>query len=120
MPLYAIDPLQFTSATSAQLGVWTDSVTHFTVTATEARNALTGAARNNPTQIAAKLTELLQTKLDTVIALSALPIGDPDKTTNPNRPDLFWDGLGNLIGRSVKVTISVVNGQYQLTCERTN
>jgi len=119
LPVHAIDPLVFTSVTSASLGLWTDRNTHLTVTATQARAQLSGAARNNPVAIAAKATQLLQALLDVRQPISGLPAEDPDKLVNPNRPDLFWDGL-DLVGRGVKVTVSWNGSRYELRCERTN
>ncbi|KKK74697.1 hypothetical protein LCGC14_2881190, partial [marine sediment metagenome] len=39
-----------------------------------------------------------------------LPDDDPDKTTDPARPDLFWDA-GDLVGRAVVVTDVTVTGR---------
>ena len=45
---------------------------------------------------------------------------DPDKTTNPKRLDLFWDG-GNLVGRGVIVTNVVWDGEtYAVSLRRAN
>ena len=117
MPVHKIDSIQFTSATSWSIGLWTDSVTHLTLNATTVRNALSGGAKNDPVQIASKATQLLQAQLDFRQPLSSLPLDDPDKTVNPNRPDLFWDGT-DLVGRAIKVTISWTGSNMQLKLER--
>ena len=76
MPVHKIDPLVFTSATNFSLGVWTDSVTRHTVSATQARATLSGAARNNPVRICEAATILLQDQLDVRIPLATLPVVD--------------------------------------------
>ena len=119
MPVHKIDPMVFTSATNFSLGLWTDSVTHFTANATQARALLSGAARNDPVQIAAKATQLLQAFLDVRIARSSLPAADPDKSVNPSRPDLFWDGT-DLVGRAVLVQVVWSLTTYELRLSRTN
>ena len=119
MPIHAIERFQFTSATNWSVGLWPDSVTHLTLTAATVRAALTGPARNNPVQIAAKATQLLQAMLDVRQPRGGLPADDPDKTINPNRPDLFWDGT-DLVGRAVLVTITWNGATFILRLERTN
>lgn len=119
MPVHKIDPIVFADFRTATIGLWTDSVTRLTVTATEARAVLVGAARNDPVQVAVAATKLLQAKLDVRIPLVNLSTADPDKTINPNRPDLFWDGA-DMVGRAVRVTITWTGTTYQLECERTN
>lgn len=113
MGIRAIDPLIFTSATNFSLGVWPDSVKHLTLDSTTVRAALIGSAKDDPVQIAAKATQLLQALLDTRIPIANLPVDDPDKTTNPNRPDLFWAGT-NLVGRSTLVTVTWTGIIYML------
>ena len=49
--------------------------------------------------------------LDTRQKLNTIPNDDPDRTTDPARADLFWDGPGSpgqtdLVGRSVEITIT--------------
>ena len=121
MPVHKIDVPIFVSATSFTLGVWPSADRQLTVTATQARATLSGAARNNPVSICAAATTLLQAQLDTVIPLASLPSDDPDKTVNPNRPDLFWSGT-NLIGRAITVLIrwDATIGRPVLQLTRTN
>ena len=119
MPIHAVDPFQFTSPTNWSFGLWTDSATHWTLTAATVRATLTGSARNNPVQIAAKATQLLQAMLDVRQPRTGLPADDPDKTINPSRPDLFWDGT-DLVGRAVLVTVTWTGAAYELRLERTN
>lgn len=60
----------------------------------------------------------LQNFLDVSIPLADLPNDDPDKTTDPARPDLFWD-KGNLVGRGCVITNVVWDGQrYIVTISR--
>lgn len=42
----------------------------------------------------ADITAAIQDELDVRIKLSDLPDGDPDKTTDPALPWLFWEGTG--------------------------
>ena len=119
MPVHKIDPLGFTSATSFTLGLWTDSVSQKTVTAAQARATLCGAARNNPVRICEAATILLQNQLDVRQSLASLSVDDPDKTVNPNRPDLFWSGT-DLVGRSVLVQVVWNGTRPELRLSRTN
>lgn len=48
------------------------------------------------------LVPILQALLDSRTPLADLPADDPDKTVDPNRQDLFWDGT-ELVGRHVTV-----------------
>ena len=52
----------------------------------------------------------LQNYLDVRIPLTNLSGEDPDKTTDPVRPDLFWDG-GDLVGRGCIITAVTWDGQ---------
>ena len=68
----------------------------------------------------------LQTRFDNRILLTDLPSDDPDKTTDPNRPDIFWsDSTGNAAAAtkthctSRSYTVSVATG-YVVTFTRTN
>ncbi len=53
----------------------------------------------------------LQQQVDVKQRRSDLPNDDPDKTTNPNRLDLFWDGP-DLIGRGLTVKCQWTDGEY--------
>ena len=44
---------------------------------------------------------------------------DPDKTVNPNRPNLFWNGA-DLVGRSVKVSVTWTGSAFKLDLEALN
>jgi hypothetical protein len=71
-----------------------------------------GRASDFPGNRAAKAAALkiaLQDWLDVRQPISGLPSDDPDKTTDPARPDLFWDN-GDLVGRSVLVTSVTITG----------
>lgn len=65
-----------------------------------------GQFTGNLAQKRVALETALQAFLDVRIPLSELPDDDPDKHTDPARPDLFWVG-GYLVGRAVKVTVEV-------------
>ena len=119
MPVHKIDPLVFTSPTNWSMGIWTDSSRRLSLDGAAVRAALTGSARNDPIQIAAKATQLLQAMLDVRQPRTGLPADDPDKTVNPSRPNLFWDGL-DLVGRGVKATITWTGTTLKLDLEALN
>ncbi len=65
----------------------------------------------------------LQNFLDVRQALSTLPDDDPDKTIDPERPDLFWDPpgdpTGDLVGRGCVITDVFWDGtRFVLTISR--
>lgn len=120
MPVHKVE-VTFTSLSQASISIWPDSITPKTITVASARAVMPPAQRNNPMLVAAKITALLQGLLDTRQLISSLPLDDPDRTINPNRPDLFWDLVTlELVGRAVTVTVSWVNNEYELKLERTN
>ncbi len=62
----------------------------------------------------------LQNFLDVRIPLADLPDDDPDKTTDPARPDLFWD-KGDLVGRGCVITDVFWDGErFGVSIRRTN
>lgn len=63
--------------------------------------------------IANAIASNLQAQVDVKQPRSGLPNDDPDKTTNPDRPDLFWDGP-DLIGRSIIVYVTWSGTQYDV------
>lgn len=69
------------------------------------------------------LETALQAFLDVRIPLADLPDDDPDKKTDPARPDLFWEG-GYLVGRAIKVTVGIegtgANATVNVHLQRTN
>lgn len=82
---------------------------------TDANIYFEGVAADFPGNRAAKEAALkvaLQDWLDVRQPISDLPDDDPDKTTDPARPDLFWDG-GDLVGRGVLVTDVTITGAGQ-------
>lgn len=55
--------------------------------------------------------------LDVRQKLNTLPNDDPDRTTDPSRESLFWDGPGapgttDLVSRSVEITIEWTGSEY--------
>lgn len=73
----------------------------------------------NEDRVATALKDLLQADLDVRQVRNTLPLDDPDRTSNPNRPDLFWDG-NELVGRSVEVVSVTWNGAfYSIVLRRT-
>lgn len=58
---------------------------------------------------AAALKVALQDWFDFRQPVVDLPDDDPDKTADPARPDLFWDG-GDLVGRGVVVMDVTITG----------
>ncbi len=49
-----------------------------------------------------KLVTQIQDLIDVRTPLADLPIGDPDKTTDPGLPNHFWDS-GDLVARSIVI-----------------
>ncbi len=68
----------------------------------------------------------LQDQLDFRQKLNTLPIDDPDRTTDPNKPWIFWDGPGqpgntDLVGRADVVESVVWTGsEYRVTVRRSS
>ena len=119
MPVNRIDPLpDGADFRLGSIGIWSDSTTRKSVDIAAARLTLSGGARNRPADIAARTTALLQAQFDVRIPLADLPLDDPDRTTDPARPDLFWDGT-DLVGRGVRLTVSwdAAISRYNLMCE---
>lgn len=61
---------------------------------------------NTPGKRRDHIIAIVQSWLDTRQRLSDLPADDPDKTTDPARPDLFWEGQGGnaeLVARSIVI-----------------
>jgi len=72
----------------------------------------------NEDKVALVIKDLIQADLDVVQARKTLSNDDPDKVTNPNRPDLFWRG-DDLVGRGVIVESVVWDGtRYVPTLRR--
>jgi hypothetical protein len=75
-------------------------------------------------EIAAAFVPFLQDQLDVRQKLNTLPSDDPDRSTDPAQPFLFWDGPGqpgntDLVSRSVIVEDVVWNGSvYVVTLRR--
>jgi len=55
----------------------------------------------------------LQDYLDVRMKKSDMASDDPDKTTNPNKKAMFWDG-DNLVGRNTLVTVTLVEGLFSI------
>jgi len=74
----------------------------------------------------AKINDAIQVEIDQLKLLTDLPIDDPDRTINPNRPELFWsDSDGNpvsdpfgafLCARAVKIHLTFENGELIPHC----
>jgi hypothetical protein len=119
MPVHKVET-RYTNFSTASISIWPDSVAPKVMTAAIARAVMPANQRDNPILVAAKMTDLLQRQLDVRQLLTSLPLDDPDRTINPNRSNLFWDLTTlELVGRSVKVTVSWVNNRYELKLERT-
>ncbi len=112
--------------------VWLDSITSVQITKAEAEAVLVESDRSDPVQVAAKMTALLQDRLDFRQPLTDLPDGvdtgdepdniDPDRTIDPARPDLFWqviDGVTYLVGRSILATVIWDGSRYVLETRST-
>ncbi len=80
----------------------------------------------NEDKVAAVIKDLMQADLEVEQPLSGLPSDDPDKTTDPARPDLFHrtgGGPPRLVGRSViveSVVWDAVSGRYIPALRRAN
>ncbi len=60
----------------------------------------------------------LQQQVDIKQQRSSLPNDDPDKTTNPDRADLFWDGP-DLVGRAITVSVTWTGSEYVVSVKTT-
>lgn len=126
MPIHKIER-NITGINDGVIRLWLDSVISVDITIAETRQTLVGPPRDDPIQIAAKATALLQDRLDVHIPLTDLPNGvatgdvaeniDPDRFTDPARPNLFWqnvDGITYLIGRSIVATVEWTGKTYSI------
>ena len=103
-----------TSFDVATLRISLDGSTRVEVTADSARTDLTGGDRTNPVAIAERMAQRLQFLVDEHILLSDLDDDDPDKTTDPGLPGLFWETIGGdvfLTGRPFNVDVTW-NGSF--------
>jgi hypothetical protein len=55
--------------------------------------------------------------------LNTIPTNDPDRTTDPAQPHLFWDGPGSpgqtdLVSRAVEISIEWTGSDYATTLRR--
>lgn len=91
---------------SDRITVWTDSVTSRTYLFAD----LVGATA---AEKAADLQARIQADLDVRTPLAGLPTDDPEKTTDPALPCLFWDGP-DLVGRDVEVEATPEGGSYSV------
>lgn len=73
----------------------------------EIRQSLPGNQQADNDALAAKLTTTLQSLIDVRQRINQLPRDDPDRDTDPARPDLFWDGQ-YLVGRGDIVLVEWV------------
>lgn len=73
--------------------------------------------RSDMAKVAAAMQAELQSALDVRQRIFDLPNDDPDKTTDPKRPDLFWDGA-DLVGRAETVTVAWDGVQFIPTVTR--
>ena len=75
-------------------------------------------------EIAAAFIPFLQDILDVRQKLNTLPNDDPDRTIDPAKPWIFWDGPGqpgntDLVGRSIIVEDVIWDGSvYVVTLKR--
>ena len=65
----------------------------------------------------------IQDSHDERTTLNQLPVDDPDRTTDPARPELFWDGPGqpgntDLVSRSSIYKVFWDGARYQYTSVR--
>ena len=75
------------------------------------RNSLPSNQQTDMVALAAKLTVMLQGQMDVRQRKNRLPQDDPDRDTDPARPDLFWDGQ-YLVGRGDVVTVAWVAPKF--------
>jgi len=62
-------------------------------------------------KVAILLASMLQDEEDIVDKRSDLPNDEETRTTNPNKPNIFWRG-GDIVTRSNIVTVEFVGGEY--------
>ena len=65
-------------------------------------------------KVALLLASMLQDEEDIVDKRSSLPNDEETKTTNPDKPNIFWRG-GDIVTRSNIVTVEFVDGEYRPT-----
>ncbi len=101
--------------------LWRDSQVSgvASVSVTSVRNSLPPPRRVDGDEVAEKMQGLLQGSQEVRVRLNSLPDDDPDKTIDPARPDLFWDGQF-LVSRPVLVLFTWVpgEGKYNLFLKR--
>ena len=90
-------------------------------TVTDVRTRLPLADKDDRRKQADLMAAELLAELDTVTLLTDLPRNAPARLADPARPDLFWDGAGNIVGRAVTVEVewSADAGRFIPTIKRT-
>jgi len=96
MPVHKIE------STATHVRLWKDSNVANRTDIDIIAELITQGGPGNEIKVAAVIQSLLQASLDVRQIRNQLPQDDPDRNTNPNRPDLFWE-QNELVGRSVEV-----------------
>lgn len=89
--------------------LFADSESSFARTTTDVRTRMRSEDRVDMSRVAAAMGRELQEAIDVRILIADLPDDDPDKTTDPAQPDIFWEA-GFLVSRSEIVTVAWDDG----------
>jgi hypothetical protein len=91
------------------------------VSVTTVKNSLPPPRRVDGDEVAGLMQDLLQGMMEFRQSRNSLPDEDPDKATDPARPDLFWDGQF-LVSRPVLVefTWNASETQYEIKITKLN
>ncbi len=87
------------------------------VSVTTVRDSLPPPRRVDGDEVAGLVQDLLQGSQEFRQALSSLPSDDPDKTTDPARSDLFYDGQF-LVSRPVLVFFTWDGSEYHIVLRK--
>ena len=112
-------PVHKVEADADGVHIYTDSVTSKERLVTDVQTRLPVVDKDDRSKQAALMAAELQAELDVIQSLDSLESDSPDKAVDPARPDLFWDGLGNLVGRAVTVGVEWNGSIFVPTITRT-
>ena len=91
------------------------------VSVTAVRNSLPPPRRVDGDEVAGLMQGLLQGTQEFRVRINDLPDDDPDKTTDPARADLFYDGQF-LVSRPILVLFTWIEAEsrYEIRVKRNN
>lgn len=112
-------PIHKTEIVDGNIRLWPSSAGYKTADTEATRLALPTDQRDDTGKLAEQLTTELQNQMDVRQPIDSLPDDDPDKTIDPDRPDLFWDrSTRELVSRSVIVTVTWNGSEYVILVQR--